>query len=302
MRRYRLYQVDAFTQQKFRGNPAGVVPDAQGLDVVQMQAIAREMNCSETAFIFPSQGPGYDIVLRYFTPTAEVPGCGHATIAAHYIRAKELGLVVGTRVRTLTRSGILPVEITWEHGDYKILLIQGRPEFGRLLQEDERRTLLRALGLRYEETLLENYPVQIVSLGQARILLGIRSRSTLNRLAPDIETLHNLSKRLGCHGCFVFTFDPEVSEILTWGRMFAPAMGISEDPVSGNAHGPLGAYLVRHRLVPVEGDGFHFTGYQGEVLRRWGQVDVFVYHPAGVLDWVQVGGHAVTVFQAEITL
>ena len=188
MKSYRLYQVDVFTQQKFRGNPAGVVPNAEGLSASQMQAIAREMNCSETAFILPAQGSDHEIVIRYFTPTTEVPSCGHATIAAHYVRAKELGLSPGTRVPTLTGAGILPIDILWENDDYKILMTQGKVEFGKLLQEDEQETLLQALKLRHE-TLLEECPIQIVSTGHSKVLIGITSKRVLNQLAPDMEML-----------------------------------------------------------------------------------------------------------------
>lgn len=89
MKKYFLYQVDSFTREKFRGNPAGVISNAEGLDENQMQKIARELNNSETAFVFQSNDKNYDVHVRFFTPTSEVPICGHATIAAHYIRAVE---------------------------------------------------------------------------------------------------------------------------------------------------------------------------------------------------------------------
>ena len=89
MKKYRVYQVDSFTREKFSGNPAGVVYHADGLTKRQMQQLARELNNSETAFIFTGKKPDYDVEVRYFTPTTEVPICGHATIAAHYVRAIE---------------------------------------------------------------------------------------------------------------------------------------------------------------------------------------------------------------------
>lgn len=301
MKHYRLYQVDAFTRQKFRGNPAGVVSNAEGLSSAQMQAIAREMNCSETAFILPSEGPDHEVHIRYFTPTTEVPVCGHATIAAHYVRAKELGLPTQTCVPTLTGAGILPIEIDWENDDYKVVMTQGKVEFGKVLQEDEQETLLHALALR-RETLLEQCPIQIVSTGHSKVLLGITSRSILNQLTPNMEVLRKLSSQIGCNGYFIFTFDSDVPGILTWGRMFAPAIGILEDPVTGNAHGPLGAYLVHHQLFSLQGGYFSFVGRQGEAIQRTGQVEVVVCGREEEPELVQVGGQAVTVFQTEITL
>lgn len=88
-KKYRIYQIDSFTKELFTGNPAGVVTNADGLSDTQMQQIARELNNSETAFIFSSNIDNYDIHVRFFTPTNEVPICGHATIAAHYARATE---------------------------------------------------------------------------------------------------------------------------------------------------------------------------------------------------------------------
>lgn len=98
MKKYRIYQVDSFTKNRFHGNPAGVVPNANGLTDEQMQRIARELNNSETAFIFETDSSNYDVEVRFFTPTTEVPICGHATVAAHYIysieRKAETGRII----------------------------------------------------------------------------------------------------------------------------------------------------------------------------------------------------------------
>ena len=105
MKKYRVYQVDSFTREKFSGNPAGVVYHADGLTKRQMQQLARELNNSETAFIFTGKKPDYDVEVRYFTPTTEVPICGHATIAAHYVRAIEEKLSTSCWVQK-TKAGI----------------------------------------------------------------------------------------------------------------------------------------------------------------------------------------------------
>ena len=110
MKKYFLYQVDAFTKEIFTGNPAGVVSNADGLDEISMQKIAREMNNSETAFIFNGDAD-CDVHVRFFTPTSEVPICGHATIAAHYVRAKELNLKNKTVVRQKTTARI--IKLSW---------------------------------------------------------------------------------------------------------------------------------------------------------------------------------------------
>jgi len=134
MAQYRLYQVDAFTTEKFAGNPAGVVPNADGLTDHQMQAIARELNNSETAFICEPLGTNHDVRVRFFTPTTEVPSCGHATIAAHYVRAIENALPTCTVIQKIG-AGILPVEVIRKDTTYQIVMTQAEPAFQEPCQE-----------------------------------------------------------------------------------------------------------------------------------------------------------------------
>ena len=116
LKKYRVYQVDSFTKELFKGNPAGVVANADGLTREQMQKIARELNNSETAFILLPTDDSYQIELRFFTPTIEVPSCGHATVAAHYVRALENNLESTTVIQKIG-AGILPVEIIKLYND-----------------------------------------------------------------------------------------------------------------------------------------------------------------------------------------
>ena len=300
MRTYRLYQIDSFTREKFTGNPAGVITNAEGLTDTEMQHIAREMNNSETAFVFLADSGEYDVHVRFFTATREVPICGHATIAAHYARALENGLGSG-RVLQKTGAGILPIDIVKDGGDFRIVMTQGRIEFGAVLEGAERVLLARALGIS-EGDLLENHPIQIVSTGHSKVMTGIRSRELLDRLKPDMGLLADLSGRIGCNGFYVYTMDPEDAEILIQGRMFAPAIGINEDPVTGNANGPLGAYLVHHRLVPHNGSLFRFRIMQGEAIGRAGVMDVDVGIEGGEPTVVRISGNAVVVFRTDLVL
>lgn len=293
-----LYQVDAFTKDLFSGNPAGVVTNAGGLSAAQMQAIARECNNSETAFILPAEGRDHDVRVRFFTPVVEVPSCGHATIGAHYARAVEHHLSSCTVIQKIG-AGILPVDIEKNGDDYRIVMTQGEIAFSELPDSDLEHAVIRALGLDASDR-DRRCPVQIVSTGHSKVMVGIKKRETLHALRPDLQALARLSGRIRCNGYFVFTFDAESQNILTHGRMFAPAIGISEDPVTGNANGPLGAYIVRHRLVPVTDGLFTFRGKQGEAMGRPGIVDVEVAHEHGNPVRVRVGGQAVIVFRTQI--
>lgn len=299
MKAYKVYQVDAFTSKKFKGNSAGVVTNAEGLSDHDMQCIARELNNSETVFIFPPDDASHDTKLRYYTPTTEVPSCGHATIAAHYVRAIENQLESG-RVIQKIGIGILPVDIV-KNDDYTIWMTQGTIEFSEPLPGKDRDSLLSALGL-VEQEVDVRCPIQIVSTGHSKVMIGIKSRSKLNSLSPNMSMLTELSKVIGCNGYYVFVFASHPSDVLTHGRMFAPAIGICEDPVTGNANGPLGAYLVKHGLVDHDNSLFSFTGAQGEAIGRSGTVDVKVKIENGEPVQVTIGGKAVIVFKTHIEL
>ena len=299
-RSIRVYQVDAFTKEKFQGNPAGVVTDADGLTDTQMQAIARELNNPETAFIFPPTAPDHDVWVRFFTPTTEVPSCGHATIAAHYARAVENRLPSGTVIQKIG-IGILPVEVITADADYRIVMTQGAIEIEEPFAVEKRRAIVAALGLTPSD-LDDRCPIQIVSTGHSKVMIGIRSRAKLNALQPNLQRLTQISAAIGCNGYFVFTLDSDMEDILTHGRMFAHAIGIPEDPVTGNANGPLGAYLTHHRLVSTDTDTFTFKGRQGEAMGRPGTVEVTVQLDRGAPALVRVAGRATIAFQGRLLL
>jgi PhzF family phenazine biosynthesis protein len=300
MKTYRIYQVDAFTKEQFKGNPAGVVPNADGLSDSQMQAIAREMNNAETAFILSATASDHDVWVRFFTPTTEVPSCGHATISAHYIRAKENKLPSCT-VQQRIGIGILPVDIVREDSDYRIIMTQGAIEISPEITGDTRNDILHALNLSNSD-LDDRCPVQIASTGHSKVMIGIKSKKKLNSLTPDLTRLVNISRTIGCNGYFVFTFDSDDEDILTHGRMFAPAIGIPEDPVTGNANGPLGAYLVHHGILEASNELVTFKGKQGEAIGRPGIVTVTVEVEDGKPSKVQVGGYATVTFKTEIDM
>ncbi|MDQ1350300.1 MAG: hypothetical protein QG657_601 [Acidobacteriota bacterium] len=294
-----VYQVDAFTREVFRGNPAGVIPHADGLTESQMQDIARELNNSETAFILKPTSTDHDVWVRFFTPYTEVPICGHATISAHYVRAR-IEKLPACRVLQRTGAGILPVDIVPDNNDYKIIMTQGKIRFGPLLEHNHIQTLLRALDLNSED-IDDRCPVQVVSTGHGKIMIGIKRKEQLDALTPDMGILKELGKEIGCPGFYVFTLDSPTPEILVHGRMFAPGIGINEDPVTGNANGPLGAYLVKHRLVKHNGTYFQFRARQGETIRRPGEMNVMVDIENNEPSRIRIAGEAVIVFCASIT-
>ena len=299
MKQYHLYQVDAFTKTKCTGNPAGVITNADGLTPQQMQQIARELNHSETAFLLSPQDDSHQVWVRYFTPTREVPICGHATIAAHYAWALEQGADSCRRYQK-TGAGVLPVEIVKTGDDYRVVMTQGEISIGEPLAEDLTAQLADALGLDRSQ-LREDCPIVVASTGHSKVMIGIRQLETLHGLTPDMSRLAALSERIGSNGYYVFTLHPGEKQ-LVHGRMFAPAIGIAEDPVTGNANGPLGAYLAHFGLVDTTGPVFSFEAVQGEAMGRPGsmKVDVSIQNHKPVS--VQITGEAVVVFSTLLEL
>ena len=300
MKKLIVYQIDSFTKERFKGNPAGVVVNADGLNDNQMQLIARELNNSETSFLFSPDDNDCDGVIRYFTPKTEVPTCGHATIAAMYAKAL-VDNFDSCVLRIKTKIGILPFEIIRENEDFKVIMTQGKFELSPTLDSETTQKLIIALGL--EKSDLDNKcPIQIASTGHSKVMIGIKDRKKLNDLSPDFNDLASLSKLIKCNGFFVFTFDSDIPEILTYSRMFAPAIGINEDPVTGNANGPLGGYLIQNKIVEYSDNLFEFNGRQGEKIDRIGVVNVKVKIENDLPTLIQIKGDAVVIFKTEIEI
>jgi PhzF family phenazine biosynthesis protein len=159
--------------------------------------------------------------------------------------------------------------------------------------------VLDALALA-SESLDTRIPPRIVGAAGTRLLIGVRGPDPLKHLKPDLARLTTLSAQIGAAGYFVFTLIPNSPDHLTEARMFCPALGIAEDPVSGNAHGLLGAYLARLGLLGRNGERARFSGVQGYSLHRPGRVEVELEFADSELAGVWISGQAVSIFQTEI--
>jgi PhzF family phenazine biosynthesis protein len=295
-----VFQVDAFTDRRFTGNPAGVVLGADVLADDEMLAIARELNNADTAFVLKPDGEDHDLRVRFFTPRTEASFVGHATVAAHYVLSRREG--TPTRLRQRQKSGRVDVEVRGHGVERRIAVRQSPPPLGRELNERERLAVLDALALSSAD-LDTRCPIQIVGSGSTRLMIGVRGTEQLKTLKPDFNRLNTLSAQLGAAGHFVFTLQSRTPGCLTESRMFCPALGIPEDPVSGNAHGLLGAYLARYGLLPAPVDGrARFSGTQGQSMHRPGRVDVELELADGAPGAVWIVGQAVLVFETTIEL
>jgi PhzF family phenazine biosynthesis protein len=224
-------------------------------------------------------------------------------VATHYVLSRSGAVPAGggARVRQRQKSGIVDVEVRGEGATRRIAVRQPAPPLGRQLNDRERLAVLDSLALSTGD-IDTRCPLRIVGGAGTRLLIGVRSSEQVRQLKPDFSRLTTLSAQLGAAGFFVFTLSHAMPGCLTESRMFCPALGIPEDPVSGNAHGLLGAYLAEQGLLPHDGTSARFTGAQGHHLHRAGRVDVELEFSQGKLDGVWIVGQAVEIFETEMLL
>jgi len=297
-RKCRLFLVDTFTRERFCGNPAAVVLDAEQLSDGEMRCLARELHGTEVAFVLAADAQDHDLEIRFFSPRREVSFIGHATIAAHYVRAIAQGVPKG-KVRQKSGTTIIEVEVKGKAPSLHVTLHQSPAAFGPVVPEERRAPVLDALGIS-SASLHPACPMQIMSKWNSRLLIGLSSPETLESLQPDMQALIHLTPHVGADGFFVFAMRPDSDPFTTESRMFCPMIGVPEDPVSGNAHGMLGVYLVHHGLLAANGRPARLIGHQGRFVQRPGQVEVQVTASGKLATAVQVAGDATIVYQAEI--
>jgi trans-2,3-dihydro-3-hydroxyanthranilate isomerase len=305
VKEYRFIQVDVFTDTPFGGNPLAVFPDAEGLTTEEMQRIAREMNLSETTFVLPPQAPGADFKVRIFTPVRELPFAGHPVVGTHWVLAR-LGRVrlrePVTRVTFELGVGVLPGDLHVTDGRVeRVVMTQDRPTFHGLLEDVG--DLVSGLGLPAEAITETGLPVQVVATGVPQMMVPIRSLDEVQRLDAgglNVTALNQACRALDTECVMVFTFETERPQSTVHVRMFAPLLGVPEDPATGSANGALGAYLVQHRAVPLTGSTVRIVSEQGAELNRPSTLQVEVDHRDGEPTAVRVGGQVAPLIEGWI--
>ena len=297
MPEYEIKIVDAFTTRRYAGNPCGVITTASGLSEAQMQAIARELNLSETAFVLPSTIA--DFRVRFFTPRKEIPLAGHPTIATMHALVEEgridLDLAKGpTRVFQELSIGVLPVDLSRNaDGNVRVVMTQATPQFERQL---DRNLFAQALGISAAD-MMPDVPVQVVSTGTPQAMVPVKSLDVLKRLNPNMQLLSDLEEVGHYFSAHVFcmeTFDPAHR---THARHFAASAGIAEDPFTGSASGGMAAYLWKYGVIREQS----YTIEQGHIMGRPGvgevQVEANAHDEPTV---VRIAGTAITVLRGTI--
>jgi trans-2,3-dihydro-3-hydroxyanthranilate isomerase len=286
--------VDVFTEVALEGNPLGVFLDPGDLSSDEMQRITRELNLSETVFVFPATRSECAARVRIFTPAAEIPFAGHPTLGTAFALVRS-GRVPADMQSFVLEEGIGPVSIRVERAadPFRAWLRTPPITLGPIF---DRTACVRALGLDVPD-LLGEYPVEVGSAGNPFLYVPLGDRDAVDRAVLDAPAMLRAAPHKAGNEVFLFCPTPEG----VYARMFAPALGVSEDPATGSATGPLGAYLVKHGLLAAR-DGAAFTNEQGVKMKRRSLLHGIVRMRGDELDTIEIGGSAVAIIEGSLTL
>lgn len=298
MPRIRIKHVDTFTRTPHEGNPAGVV-DGRNVSEREMQLIARELNLSETAFILPSSKQNVHVRIRAFTPTQEVPFCGHAMLAAFHSLAEDgkMGMAMAGKFeyRVETALGILPVEVNKNDGQISVMM-------GLKLHSLEKAPQLRVELVRLLDVALSEFDAQFPVVKSDYLYVPVKRLHTLFNMQPDLLALSKFLKVRRLGGLCVFTTETVERSSAVHSRFFAPHEGINEDPVTGSSHGTLAACLYAGGMLKLDDGKCVFKAEQGDAIGRKGRLTVELDVDDEKPVAVRVGGTAVTILEAEMLL
>ncbi len=292
MTTYAYRVVDVFSERALEGNSLAVFVDASGLDGTTMQKIARELNLSETTFVFPPTRPDCAANVRIFTPAKEMVFAGHPTVGTSYVLLNERAALKNVVQFTLEEKvGLVPIRV--ETGSRPLVWLRTPPiEFGRTYDPT-----LCAAALGLDRTHLLDVPPQLVSAGNPTVFVGVKGKAAVDRAWLDLPGLRAIKERDSEPVC-VFVFTPTAEG--AYSRMFAPEYGVSEDPATGSSTGPLAAFMMRHQLMPTTA-GTRRISEQGTKMGRRSILHILIDGESGC-DGIEVGGYVTPVATGAMTL
>jgi trans-2,3-dihydro-3-hydroxyanthranilate isomerase len=292
---YPFLQVDAFTDRPLGGNPCAIVFDCPDLSAETMLAIAREMNLSETSFVWKK--PDGNFRARYFTPAEEIPLAGHPTIATVFALVETGRLVLPgnyLKIPLELRDGPIDVEIYGRNGKVdRVVMSQRKPQFLRTYTPEE---VMPIFGLTPAD-LLPGTVIQTVSTGTPQLFAAVKDLDALRRATVDQVKYAVLRRNGDFFSAHVFCMQG-VERGDTFARHFALLPDIIEDPFTGSATGGMAAYLWHYGFI----DKPTFLAEQGHWMSRPGIGTVEVVGPRENIQTVKVGGGAVTVLRGELVI
>jgi trans-2,3-dihydro-3-hydroxyanthranilate isomerase len=287
--------LDVFADQPFAGNQLAVFREATGLGSGRMQQIAAEMAFSETTFVFPSDAPGIDARVRIFTPSCELPIAGHPTIGTAFALAAN-GVIPEGASQAAFGLGMGPtlIDLEWDRDRLSFAWMrQPAPTFGFVAEHIDR--LAVGLGIGSREILASELPVQSASIGVPFLFVPLATREAVNRARVDRKALQAffLANEQPELPVFVFSVERGDDDATAFSRMFAPLFGVPEDPATGGASGPLGAYLFQHGVVTQQ-QADRMLSLQGVAMGRPSRIAISVLVECGRIEGVRVGGSCTT--------
>jgi trans-2,3-dihydro-3-hydroxyanthranilate isomerase len=295
-RRYQIY--DVFTERMLTGNPLAVVLDAEELETAQMQAIAREFNLSETAFVLDADNPAYSARVRIFTPAVELPFAGHPTVGTAICLASERfgDMGSGQDAVIVLEEGIGPVRCGVRLKDGSGFAEFDLPRLPKNLGEAKpKEVLAEALGLTPNDVTFENHKASVWSAGNPFQFVPVRNGSVLATANPIREAW---TEAFGEDSAFLYTRDVEGHDHDFRARMFAPMSGIEEDPATGSAVAAFAGLVQQYDDHP---DGDHVILIeQGDDMGRPSVIRLEMTVKNGVLEAARIGGHAVRVAEGVL--
>lgn len=293
---HRFLTADVFTDRVFGGNPLAVFTDSSGLDSDTMQRIAGELNLSETVFVLPPDSPEHTARLRIFTPGAELPFAGHPTVGTAIVLAS-IGRVAltGETTSIVFEEGVGPVPVTIRakegRADFAQLSVAKLPEFGPEAPSSD--DIAALLSLDPAEILAGEMRPRAVSCGVPFLFVPLAGRAAIKRIRLKRDIWENRFAATWAPQIFALTRETELAGSHLHARMFAPAMGIAEDPATGAAAAALGGYMGA--LDSSEGGTLRWTVEQGFEMGRPSILEVEADKRNGEIAAVRVGGQAVLV-------
>jgi trans-2,3-dihydro-3-hydroxyanthranilate isomerase len=293
--------LDVFTARRFEGNQLAVFLDGRGIEPATMQAIAREMNFSESTFVLPAERPDTDVRMRIFTPGVELPMAGHPTIGSTFALAQTGTIAVG-RDSFVFGLGVGPtrVELKWDARRLAFAWMDQRlPDVRQPRATLEQ--VARGAGIDPAAHRRTGLPMQEISCGVPYVLLPLATRAEVDAAAADLSRLREIKSAFDVDhpGIYLFSTESHDDGVTAYSRMFAPGLGVPEDPATGSACGPLGSYLVQQGLVPRDA---HMVSAQGVAMGRPSRIHIAIAQDAsGKISRVQVGGEAIVVARGTLT-
>ena len=295
-----FYTCDVFTDKRFGGNQLAVFPEASSIPDDLLQPIAKEFNFSETTFVYPPKNPKNTNRIRIFTPGGELPFAGHPTIGTAFVLAAIGSIPAQQETNIIFEEGVgnVPVKILSRNGipDFMELSAAQMPEF---LNAPSGADIAKFLSMP-EHDLDNRFPIQSVSCGVPFLFVAVTTRSSLQRIRVQTELMNQTLSKSSAKDVFVFTTDTEQADFDFHARMFAPLIGIPEDPATGSAAASFAGYLAA--LDTAENGTLKWKIEQGFEMGRPSLLYSEADKKSGKTVAIRVGGRAVMVCKGEMEI